>query len=713
MNIHTSRRGFLTGLIVAVALPQLARAEARPGYFNELPALDGDWAPNAFIRVAPDNTVTVLIKHIEFGQGPYTGLTTLVAEELDADWGQMRAAAAPADAEKYANMAFGMQGTGGSSSMANSFMQMRKAGAAARAMLVAAAAEKFGVPADQITIEKGVLKAGDQSASFGELAEAAASQTAPDDPQVKSPDQFRLIGTDLPKVDTKAKTDGQAEFSLDVYLDGMLTAVVAHPPKFGATVASVDDSAALQVAGVQKVAQIPQGVAVYADNTFAALKGRAALEIDWDDSSAETRSTDQMIDQWTAAARATGHAARDWEVEATGDVDQALSGAEMVEATYVFPYLAHTPMEPLDGVIRLGDREADVWMGSQMQTGDVGTLASTLGIQNVRLNTMLAGGSFGRRAQPDAHFAAELGEVAKAHGPGAVKLLWTREDDIQGGYYRPLTVHNIRAALDADGNITAWDHGIAAQPIFIGTPFEGMLQGGPDFSAFEGASELRYTTANHRLRWAQMESPVTTLWWRSVGHSHTGFAVECFVDELLEKAGRDPIEGRLALLGDDHPREKGVLQRVAQMADMSGDFGYGVAVVKSFDSYVAQIAEVEDRGGIPHVRRVWCAVDCGLAVNPNIVRAQMEGGIGYGLSAVLFSEITLDQGGTIRQQNWDSYPIMRIPQMPAVEVEIVQSAEPPTGVGEPGTPPIGPAVANAWRRMTGKALRRLPIVPVA
>lgn len=713
MNIHTSRRGFLTGLIVAVALPRLARAEARPGYFNELPALDGDWAPNAFIRVAPDNTVTVLIKHIEFGQGPYTGLTTLVAEELDADWGQMRAAAAPADAEKYANMAFGMQGTGGSSSMANSFMQMRKAGAAARAMLVAAAAEKFGVPADQITIEKGVLRAGDQSASFGELAEAAASQTAPDDPQVKSPDQFRLIGTDLPKVDTKAKTDGQAEFSLDIYLDGMLTAVVAHPPKFGATVASVDDSAALQVAGVQKVAQIPQGVAVYADNTFAALKGRGALEIAWDDSSAETRSTDQMIDQWTAAARATGHAARDWEVEATGDVDQALGGAEMVEATYVFPYLAHTPMEPLDGVIRLGDGEADVWMGSQMQTGDVGALASTLGIQNVRLNTMLAGGSFGRRAQPDAHFAAELGEVAKAHGPGAVKLLWTREDDIQGGYYRPLTVHNIRAALDADGKITAWDHGIAAQPIFIGTPFEGMLQGGPDFSAFEGASELRYTTASHRLRWAQMESPVTTLWWRSVGHSHTGFAVECFVDELLEKAGRDPIEGRLALLGDDHPREKAVLQRVAQMADMSGDFGYGVAVVKSFDSYVAQIAEVEDRGGVPHVRRVWCAVDCGLAVNPNIVRAQMEGGIGYGLSAVLFSEITLDQGGTIRQQNWDSYPIMRIPQMPAVEVEIVQSAEPPTGVGEPGTPPIGPAVANAWRRMTGKALRRLPIVPVA
>lgn len=713
MNFHTSRRGFLTGLIIAVTLPRLTRAEGRAGYFNELPNTDGDWAPNAFIRVAPENTVTVLVKHIEFGQGPYTGLTTLVAEEMDADWSQMRAAAAPADAEIYANLAFGMQGTGGSSSLANSFMQMRKAGAAARAMLVAAAAEKFGVPADQVSVENGMLKAGDQSASFGELAEAAAGQTAPEDPAVKDPADFKLIGTDLPKVDTKAKTNGEAQFSLDVYRDGMLTAVVAHPPKFGATVASLDDSAALEVAGVRKVAQIPQGVAVYADNTYAALKGRAALTVEWDDSTAETRSTDQMIEQWTAAAKAAGNSAKDWEVEATGDVDQALDGAEMIEATYVFPYLAHTPMEPLDGVIELGEGSAEVWMGSQMQTGDVGALGRVLGINDIRLNTMLAGGSFGRRAQPDAHFGAELAEIAKAHGPGAVKLMWTREDDVKGGYYRPLTVHNIRGAVDADGKITAWDHAVATQPIFIGTPFEGMLQGGPDFSAFEGASELRYTTANHRLRWAQMESPVSTLWWRSVGHSHTGFAVECFVDELLEKAGVDPIEGRLALLGDTHPRESGVLRRVAEMADMSGDYGYGVAVVKSFNSYVAQIAEVEDRGGIPHVRRVWCAVDCGIAVNPNVIRAQMEGGIGYGLSAVLYSEITLEEGGMVRQENWDTYPIMRIPQMPAIEVAIIQSAEPPTGVGEPGTPPIGPAVANAWRRLTGKALRRLPVIPVS
>ena len=712
MNIQTSRRGFLTGLIVAVALPRLARAEGRAGYFNELPADDSDWAPNAFIRVAPDNTVTVLIKHIEFGQGPYTGLTTLVAEEMDADWGQMRAAAAPADAEKYANLAFGMQGTGGSTAMANSFMQMRKAGAAARAMLVAAAAQKFGVSPDQITIEKGVLRAGDQSASFGELAEAAASQTAPEDPPVKDPADFRLIGTDLPKVDTKAKTDGQAQFSLDVYRDGMLTAVVAHPPKFGATVAGFDDSAATQVAGVRKVVQIPQGVAVLADNTFAALKGRAALKVDWDDSAAETRSSEQMVQEWTAAAQATGNSTKDWEIEASGDVDQALADADVLEATYVFPYLAHTPMEPLDGVLELREGEAEVWMGSQMQTGDAAAVSQVLGIDNVRLHTMLAGGSFGRRAQQDSHFAAELAAVAKANGPGAVKLMWTREDDVKGGYYRPLTVHNLKGAIGADGKLTAWDHGIAAQSVVAGTPFEPMLQGGPDFTAFEGASELRYATPNHRLRWSQMDSPVSTLWWRSVGHSHTGFAVECFIDELLEKAGQDPIEGRLALLGDDHPREKAVLQRAAEMAQMSGDYGYGVAVVKSFDTYVAQIAEVEDRGGVPHVRRVWCAVDCGIAVNPNVIRAQMEGGIGYGLSAVLYSEITLEEGGLIRQANWDGYPIMRIPQMPAVEVAIIPSAEPPTGVGEPGTPPIGPAVANAWRRMTGTALRRLPIIPV-
>lgn len=712
MNIHTSRRAFLSGLIVAVALPGLARAQQKSGaaaFFNELPEGSGEMSANAFIRVAPDNTVTVLIKHIEFGQGPYTGLTTLVAEEMDADWSQMRAAAAPADVEKYANTAFGMQGTGGSTAMANSFMQMRKAGAGARAMLIAAAAERFGVAADEITIDKGIVSGGDQSATFGELAEAASQQTAPEEPPVKEPDQFKLIGTDLPKVDSSAKTDGSALFTLDIYRDGMLTAVVAHPPKFGAKVASFDDSAALQVSGVRQVAQVPTGVAVYADNTYAALKGRDALEIEWDEAEAETRSSDAMIEEWTAAAKAGGK----WEVTKTGDVETALDGAEIVEATYVFPYLAHTPMEPLDAVVELRDGEAEVWMGSQMQTGDQGTIAKVLGVENVRLHTMLAGGSFGRRATPDSHFAAEAAEVAKANGKGAVKLMWTREDDVQGGYYRPLTVHHMRAALDDQGGIKAWDHGIAAQSVVMGTPFEAMLQGGPDFTAFEGANELHYATANHRLRWAQMESPVSTLWWRSVGHTHTGYAVECFIDELLEKAGKDPIEGRLALMGEDHPRERAVLERVAEMADQSGDYGYGVAVVKSFGSYVAQIAEIEDRGGIPHVRRVWCAVDCGLAVNPNVVRAQMEGGIGYGLSAVLYSEVTLDEGGLIRQRNWDSYRILRIPEMPAIEVAIIPSAEAPTGVGEPGTPPIAPAIANAWRRMTGNAYRRLPIIPVA
>lgn len=712
MTLHSSRRGFMAGLVVAVSLPQLARAQGMPGRGTYADVLDqpaGDFVPNAFIRVSPDNTVTVLVKHIEMGQGPYTGLTTLVAEEMDADWGQMRAAAAPADVEKYANSAFGLQGTGGSTSMASSFMPMRKAGAGARAMLVAAAAERFGVPADQITVKGGVVSTGDQSATFGELAEDAAKQTPPEDPAVKDPSQFTLIGTEVPKLDTVAKTNGSAEYSLDVYRDGMLTAVVAHPPKFGATVASFDDAAALQVAGVRKVAQIPSGVAVYADNTFAALKGREALDITWDEQAAETRSSDQMIAEWTAAAKAGGK----WEIETSGDVEAALTDGDVFEATYVFPYLAHTPMEPLDAVVEVRDSDAEIWMGSQMPTLDSKSFQDILGIENVRLNTMLAGGSFGRRATPDAHFAVEAAHVAKANGKGAVKLMWTREDDIQGGYYRPLTVHHIRGAMK-DGKITAWDHAIAAQPVFIGTPFEGMLQGGPDFSAFEGANELRYATDNHRLRWAQMESPVTTLWWRSVGHSHTGFAVESFVDEMLEKAGIDPIKGRLALMGDNHPRETAVLKRVADMADMSSDeYGYGVAVVKSFDSYVAQIAEVENRDGVPHVRRVWCAVDCGLAVNPNVVKAQMEGGIGYGISAVMFSEITLEEGGIVAQQNWDSYRILRMPDMPAIEVAVIASAEAPTGVGEPGLPPIGPAIANAWRRMTGKGLRRLPIVPVA
>ncbi|WHZ34213.1 xanthine dehydrogenase family protein molybdopterin-binding subunit [Sagittula sp. MA-2] len=715
MNKQLSRRGFLAssaGLVIGLTLPMAGRAQSGAALAFEGDGTEGTFAPNAFVRVAPDDTVTVMIKHIEFGQGPNTGLATLVAEELDADWSQMRAESAPANTELYKNLAFGMQGTGGSTAMANSYMQMRKAGAAARAMLVAAAAEEWGVPASEITVENGIVSHPDgQSSGFGALAEKAAMQTVPEDPPVKSADQFRLIGSDLPKLDTAAKSNGTATFTMDLYRDGMLTVVVAHPPKFGATVASYDDAEALKVPGVEAVHQIPQGVAVYATSTYAAIKGRNALTVEWDESAAETRSTDEMYEAFSAAAAEGGR-----DAEVNGDGAAGIDGAaQVIEAEFRFPYLAHAPMEPLDGVLEVREDGAEAWMGSQFPTLDLPAIAGPLGLDpaNVKINVMLAGGSFGRRAQDTSHFASELAEIGKAAGPGTYKLVWTREDDIQGGYYRPLTVHRFRAGLDDGGALLGWENVVANQSIMAGGPMAQMMQDGMDPTSYEGSSNLPYDFGHSRVGWAVQENPVSVLWWRSVGHSHTGYAVEVFLDMVLEAQGKDPLQGRLDLLKADGDRFRGVLEKVGEMAGWDGTTvrdgkGYGIAVVKSFNTYVAEIAEVSDAGGFPKVHRVWCAVDCGVAVNPNVIRAQMEGGIGYGLGSVLFDEITLGDGGEVQQSNFDTYRMLRIHEMPEVEVEIIQSDADPTGVGEPGLPPIGPAVANAWRALTGKTVTRLP-----
>lgn len=706
MTVLTTRRGFLaggTGLMLGLMLP-LGRGRAQM-------TVTGPFAPNAFIRIGTDDLVTVMIKHIEMGQGPYTGLATLVAEELDADWAQMRAMGAPADDTLYANLAFGAQGTGGSTAIANSFMQMRKAGAAARAMLVAAAAQEWGVPAAEITVKAGVVAhPSGKSSGFGALTEKAATQPVPEDPPVKAAKDFVLIGTDRPKLDTVAKSNGTAQFTMDVYRDDMLTVVVAHPPKFGATVARVDDKAALAVKGVQMVRQIPSGVAVYATNTYAALKGRDALVVEWDDSAAETRSSAQMFADYVNAAAQGGQT-----VEEQGDLAAMEGAAKVLEAEYHFPYLAHAPMEPLDAVIEVKAGRAEMWFGSQFPSFDRPTVAKALGIapENVSINVLLAGGSFGRRAQGSAHLADEAGQIAKAAGrDGAFKLVWTREDDLKGGYYRPMTVHKFRAGLDAQGKIVAWENIVANQSIMMGTPMEAMLKGGPDNTSFEGSTGLPYQFGARRIGWARMESPVSVLWWRSVGHTHTAYAVETFLDEVLQAAGKDPVQGRLELLPPDATRERGVIEKVAEISGWAGPVrdgkGYGIAYTKSFNTYVAEVVEVEDRGGQPHVTRVWCAVDCGIAVNPNVIRAQMEGGIGYALGTALHNRISLAPGGAVEQSNFHDYPMLRIHEMPAVEVAIIQSDADPTGVGEPGVPPLAPALANAWRALNGTRQYQLP-----
>ncbi|MCQ0971907.1 molybdopterin-dependent oxidoreductase [Paracoccus sp. TK19116] len=713
-SIRTSRRAFLAGtagLVIGTYLaPRGLRAQeaAAGGGGNPLPQ------PNAFVRIAPDDTVTVIVKHIEFGQGPNTGLATLVAEELDADWSQMRAESAPANDETYKNFAFGSQGTGGSTAMANSYMQMRQVGAMARAMLVAAAAAEWGVPAEEITVEKGKIShPSGQSSSFGAFAEAAAQQQPPAEPVLKDPANFTLIGTDLPKLDTQKKTNGSAIFGMDQYPDGVQTVVLARPPKFGATPGSVDDAAALAVPGVNAVHTLPQGVAVYADSTFAALRGRDALSIEWDESGAETRSSAAMEQEWAAAAKAGGAV-----VEEEGDLSGLeAEGVEVMEAEFMFPFLAHAPMEPLNGIIEVSGGEARASYGAQFPGGDQMTIAQVLGIDPtaVTVEVTLAGGSFGRRAQQDAHFAAELASVAKAAGDGAYKLVWTREDDIRGGYYRPMTAHYLRAGLDGDGNITGWQNDLANQSIMIGSPM-GEMMGAKEIdpTSFEGSNMLPYDFGGRRVSWTKMDAGVPVLWWRSVGSSHTATAVEVFLDELLEAGGKDAVQGRLDLLKEDATRERAVIEKVAEIANWQGRSangkGYGMAYAKSFGTYVAQIAEVEDRGGVPHVTKVWCAVDCGVAVNPNVIRAQMEGGIGYGLGAALFDEIVIAEGGEVVQSNFDDYRMLRIAEMPAVEVAIIDSTADPTGVGEPGVPPIAPAVINGWRGLTGQKIRRLPIV---
>ncbi len=714
-----SRRQFLAtgaGLVIGLALPMQGRAQSGAAAVLTRDGVGpGTFAPNAFVRIAPDNTVTVICKHIEFGQGPFTGLATLVAEELDASWDQMRAESAPANDELYKNLFFGLQATGGSTAIANSYTQMRQAGAAARYMLVAAAAREWGVSAEEIIVEDGVIThaASGQAATFGDLAEAAAQQQVPVEPALKNPSEFKLIGTDRPKLDTVGKTDGTAMFTMDVYRDDMQTVVVRHPEVVGATVATFDDSEALKVKGVQAVRQIPQGIAVYATSTGAALKGRSLLTVEWDTSKAETRSSETIYADFSKAATRDAGVV----VEEIGDSGAAIDGAETVhEVEFRFPYLAHAPMEPLDAVLEVRDGKAEMWMGAQFPGVDKGAVAQTLGIggENVTLNVMLAGGSFGRRAQTSAQIGLEIAEIAKAAGgDGAWKLVWTREDDLTGGYYRPLTVHRMRAGLDADGSIVGWENTVVNQSIMLDTFMDQGNSEGKDPTSYEGSTKMPYDLPTIRVNWVRQQSPLSVLWWRSVGHSHTGYATEVFLDELLEMAGKDPVQGRLDLMKSEAGRDRAVLEKVAEIAGwdgtkVKGDRAYGVAVHESFNTYVAQIAEVSDVGGFPRVHKVWVAVDCGVAVNPNVIRAQIEGGVGYGLGTVLFNDLTLLEGGIVSQKNFDTYRMLRIHEMPEVDVAIINSVAEPTGVGEPGTPPIGPAVANAWRALTGQAVRHLP-----
>jgi isoquinoline 1-oxidoreductase beta subunit len=672
-----------------------------------------DFAPNAFLRIGTDNSVTIISKHVEMGQGAYTGLATILADELDADWSQVRVESAPADVTRYANLAFKIQGTGGSSAMPNSWMQMREAGAMARAMLVAAAAAQWGAPADEIMVARGVVRhaASKREATFGALATQAALLPVPGKVVLKDPKDFTLIGARSPRVDVPAKTDGTAQFTIDVAFPGMLVALIKRPPLFGGAVASFDAAPAKAVPGVIDVVEVPAGVAVVAKGFWAAKQGRDALKVAWDDSKAEKRSSAAILAEYRGLAEEPGKPAR---VE--GDVADALkSAAKTVVASFEFPYLAHAPMEPLDAVVKLDANGCEIWAGDQFQTIDQANAARVAGLkpEQVKISTLYAGGSFGRRANVVSDYIVEAVSVAKALGANGVpvKLQWTREDDIQGGRYRPAYVHKLEAALDAGGALTGWRQRIVGQSIAAGTPFEAvMVKDGVDGTSVEGAANLPYAIPNLSVELTTAKTGVPVLWWRVVGSSHTAYAVEAFIDEVAAAAGKDPFAFRQALLGHS-PRHKAVLEMAAKAAGWGEPLpkgrGRGIAVAVAFGTYVAQVAEVTVADGKIKVDRVVCAVDCGVPINPDIITAQMEGGIGFGLGAALYGAITL-KDGKVEQSNFDGYQVLRIDAMPKVEVHIVPSTEPPTGVGEPGVAPIGPAVANAVFAATGKRLRVLP-----
>ena len=720
--VNLSRRDFLkagAGLTLGTVVPQ-AFAQAGPGQAGGKALAAGVFEPNAFVRIGADNTVTVIVKHLEMGQGTYTGLPTLVAEELDADWSQIRVEGAPADASRYNNLFMGpMQGTGGSTAMANSYEQMRKAGAAARAMLVAAAAERWRVAPDTITVARGAVlhQPSNRRASFGQLAASASKQPVPQDVRLKDAKDFAYIGRRVVRTDARAKSNGTAVFTQDLKLPGMLTALVAHPPRFGGRVRSFDASKAKAVAGVVDVVAIPQGVAVLAGDFWSAKKGRDALAVDWDESGAFKLGSEEIMAEYRRLAATPGLSARK-----EGDAAAALaSAAKAFEAVYEFPYLAHACMEPMNCVVRLSADACEIWNGEQFQSIDQPAVAAALGMkpEQVKLNMLYAGGSFGRRANPQSDYVLEAVQVAKAiAGRAPVKLVWTREDDMRAGYYRPMYCHALKGGLDAQGNIVAWQQRIVGQSILAGTAFEGMMvKDGIDATSVEGAANLPYLIPNLGVELHSPRKGVPVQWWRSVGSTHTAFSTETFLDELAAAAGRDPFQLRRALLAKS-PRHKTVLEMAAAEADWSvplvparaGDRrGRGIAVHESFNTVVAQVAEVTvRRDGSWRLDRVMCAVDCGVAVNPDVVRAQMESGIAYGLTAAMYGAITL-KDGAVEQSNFHDYIPLRLPEMPRIGVYIARSGEKPTGVGEPATPVIAPAVANALAAATGKRIRSLPI----
>ena len=711
MVMQLSRRGFLktaaagaTVLVVGVNSRGLLAAGTAEAVFNP------------FVRIDEHGVVTVIAKHFEMGQGTTTGLTTLVAEELDADWRTVKVEFAPADGDRYKNLFTGAQGTGASSAIANSFMQYRQAGAAARDLLVRAAALEWGVKAQDITVSNGMLTAGSRRGHFGEFIDRAMTLTPAEQPVMKSPEQFKLIGKpDLPRKDSSAKTDGSAVFAMDVKIPGMVYVAILRSPKFGGTLKSFDASAATTTAGFVDAKALPNGagVAVYANNTWAAFQARKAITAEWDFTAAETRGSDEMVAAHRQLAATPTHSlGRVSREQAQSSIDGA---SQTIEAEFVLPFLAHAPMEPLNCVLEPTENGVRFHDGCQAPGFVQAAISQVLGLapEQIEINTVYAGGSFGRRGTPVADYQTEAALAFAAFGKKTpVKLVWSREDDIRGGFYRAMALHQASIGLDAEGNILGWDHRVATKSIAKGTFLENfMLEDGVDPMSVEGLEDSLYQVPNMTIGLSDFNSAIPTLWWRSVGHSHNAYVIESLLDMVAASSDRDPIEMRLGLLDRDDDNQRRMATVIEAARDLAGwekGAKRGFAAHFSFNTPVAVVVDISVTDQQVHVDKVYVAVDCGTAVNPDVIRAQMEGSVGYGLGAVMFNEISFDSG-EVDQSNFPDYLPLRITDMPEVEVMIVASSEAPSGVGEPAVPPTGPAVTNAIYAVTGQRIMQLPI----
>ncbi|MFZ6658544.1 molybdopterin cofactor-binding domain-containing protein [Undibacterium sp. TJN19] len=702
--------GFALGCYPMLANAEDAAAKAPAG-------LKPTEQPGAFVQIAKDGTVTVTINRLEFGQGVQTGLPLILAEELDADWTKVIGANGN-NHPAYVDPAFGMHLTGGSNSIAHSYTQYRELGARTRAMLVQAAANQWQVDPASLRTENGyVIGPGGKKLGYGELADAAMKLPVPEKVTLKDPKNFRLIGKPTGRLDAKAKSTGMQDFGIDTHLPGMLTAVVARPPVFGAKVKTIDDTAAKAIKGVKAVLRVPtdrggEGVAIIATGYWPAKQGRDALKLEWDTDGVEKVDSAKMLASYKELAKQQGA------LKFNDDVSKIATAPHKLNAEFVFPYLAHTPMEPLNCTVAIKGDKAELWMGTQMPGLDGFAASKTLGLkpENIAVHTQFAGGGFGRRAIATSDYVVEACNVAKAAQTAGldapIRTLWSREDDVKGGYYRPMHVHKAAIGFDAQGNILGWDHVIVGQSIVGGTPFESMMvKDGVDITAVEGMKEPYEMPMRLSVHHPKINVPV--LWWRSVGSTHTAFVMETLLDEIAETTKQDPVAYRMKLMGDKHPRHKAALQLAVEKSGygkkkLPAGRAYGVAVHESFSSVVAYVVEASMKNGQPKLHKVTAGVHCNLAVNPRSVEAQVQGAALMGLSMCLPGAAITLKDGVVEQSNFSDFIVPRITDMPQVAVHIVPSADAPTGMGEPGLPALAPAFANAIARAGGKRWRELP-----